>query len=310
MELQPWFEFDDYRTRECYRAMSPPEQQWVDRYRTEGYLTLDDAGVDAGTLDAVVAGLSGRYTHSATGYSSPGRKQDAWRTTPAVSRIATSPTVLEVLRTVYQKPPVPFQTLNFERGTEQRAHSDTIHFNSLPFGFMCGVWVALEDIDASNGPLLYYPGSQRLPVFHMDELGLRSEKSEYQKYEDRIAQILVDRGFQPQRALLKRGQALIWSANIFHGGSKVLNSARTRLSQVTHYYFPGCIYYTPLLSSPEEQRWVLRQVRDIRTGELVPEYEGVQHRRKRDRRPRGWLARIPLLRRLLADGVDPAGRSK
>jgi len=30
---------------------------------------------------------------------------------------------------------------------------------------MCGVWLALEDIDADNGPLIYYPGSHRGPHF-------------------------------------------------------------------------------------------------------------------------------------------------
>ena len=33
----------------------------------------------------------------------------------------------------------------------------------MPEGFMCGVWVALEDMDMENGPLVYYPGSHKLP---------------------------------------------------------------------------------------------------------------------------------------------------
>ena len=33
----------------------------------------------------------------------------------------------------------------------------------MPEGFMCGVWVALEDMDMDNGPLVYYPGSHQLP---------------------------------------------------------------------------------------------------------------------------------------------------
>jgi ectoine hydroxylase-related dioxygenase (phytanoyl-CoA dioxygenase family) len=36
---------------------------------------------------------------------------------------------------------------------------------------MCGVWVALEDIDMGNGPLIYYPGSHRVPEVTMKELG-------------------------------------------------------------------------------------------------------------------------------------------
>lgn len=291
MELRPWFEDDDYRSKSCYRELSSTQQQWVDRYRNDGYLILEDTGIAPATLADVVSQLVGKYTQAATGYDASGRVQDAWQHAAAVRQIAAEPTILAALQALYQKAPVPFQTLNFERGTEQRPHSDTIHFNTLPFGFMCGVWVALEDIDLNNGPLRYFPGSQRLPVFHMDELGLEPKASEYQKYEDRVEKILADNGFSSQPALLRRGQAFIWSANIFHGGSKVLDRNRTRLSQVTHYYFPGCIYYTPLLSSPQRQLWMLRQVKDIRTLEAVPTYTGLPRRRE-SKEGRGFLSKI------------------
>ena len=295
MEMQPWFETNDFSESAHYLGLTPQLRGWVDHYREKGYVILEDTGIDDATVTAAISGLAGKYTQSATGYSSPGRLQDAWQTIPAVSQIATSQTILDALRTLYYREPVPFQTLNFERGTQQRAHSDTIHFNSLPLGFMCGVWVALEDADLDNGPLFYYPGSQRLPVFHMHDLGLEASALEYQKYEDRIEKILSESGFKSERALLKRGQALIWSANIFHGGSRVLDPNRTRLSQVTHYYFPGCIYYTPLLSDPMAQRWTLRQVKDIRTGQVQPDYQGLPRAERPKKKRRGLLARIPSL---------------
>jgi hypothetical protein len=293
LDLQPWFESEDYRDAACYRELSATQQRWVDLFRTDGYLVIEDTGIPAATLTEAVTQLVGKYGRSETNTS--GRVQDIWRSVPAVKRIATEAVILSVLQVLYQKPPLPFQTLNFERGTEQRAHSDTIHFNTMPFGFMCGVWVALEDIDLNNGPLRYFPGSQRLPVLHMDDLGLEPKVSEYQKYEDYIEKMLAERGYQSQPALLKRGQALIWSSNIFHGGSPVLDRNRTRLSQVTHYYFPGCIYYTPLLSSPKRQLWTLRQVEDIRTQELVPAYQGFRKRRWLKRR---LLSQLPVLKML------------
>ena len=51
-----------------------------------------------------------------------------------------------MLFSLYGREPFPFQTLNFPYGSRQHYHSDAVHFNSLPKGFMCGVWVALEDI--------------------------------------------------------------------------------------------------------------------------------------------------------------------
>jgi hypothetical protein len=296
MEPQPWFENDNFSERENYRAMTEKQRDWVHKYRRDGYIVLEDPGIDGATLDAAAIQLRGAYTQSATGYSTPGRVQDAWQSSPAVREIATWSTVLEALSVLYQKAPVPFQTLNFEYGTEQRAHSDTIHFNTLPYGFMCGVWIALEDIDANNGPLFYYPGSHKLPVFHMSDLGLEPGADRYPQYEDRIERILGDSTLQRETALLKRGQAFIWSANIFHGGSKILDASRTRRSQVTHYYFPGCIYYTPLLSDPENQRWMLRQVKDIRTQRPVPEYRGVEQLAPEHppKRRRNLLRHFPL----------------
>ena len=275
MELQPWFEADNYRQLSQYAQMDTRDQKLVDAYRENGFVILEHTGIDASTLDGAIRSLNGKYTQSATGYSEGGRRQDAWKLSNEVRLIATGETILSTLRKLYAREPIPFQTLNFLKPTEQRAHSDTVHFNTLPHGFMCGVWVALEDVDAENGPLFYYPGSQRLPVYHMHELQLQPGYGSYRQYEDKIEAILQASPYRPSQAHLKKGQALIWSHNIFHGGSKLIDRSRTRLSQVTHFYFPGCIYYTPMLSDPLQNRWTLRRVADIRTGQLAPTYDGI-----------------------------------
>ncbi len=43
---------------------------------------------------------------------------------------------------------------------------------------------------------------------------------------------------------IKQGQALIWYANLLHGGAAQTDLSRSRHSQVTHYYFENCTYYT------------------------------------------------------------------
>jgi hypothetical protein len=35
---------------------------------------------------------------------------------------------------------------------------------------------------------------------------------------------------------LRRGLAVVWAANLLHGGSPIHDPTRTRGSQVTHYY--------------------------------------------------------------------------
>src|SRR5215207_9806689 len=83
--------------------------------------------------------------------------------------------MLGALQELYQRKPLPFQTLNFPVGTEQQPHSDTIHFNSIPAGFMCGVWIALEDMDENNGTLIFYPQSHKLPEATMRDAGYEWE---------------------------------------------------------------------------------------------------------------------------------------
>ena len=70
----------------------------------------------------------------------------------------------------------------------------------------------------------------------------------------------------------RKGQALIWTANLHHGGSPQADKAKTRHSQVTHYMFKGCAYWTPLQSNPFAGRIAYRDgIVDIATGEPVPQ---------------------------------------
>ena len=45
---------------------------------------------------------------------------------------------------------------------------------------------------------------------------------------------------------------------------------RSRFSQVTHYYFRDCAYYTPMYSDPFYGSIFFREMTDIATGEAIP----------------------------------------
>jgi hypothetical protein len=217
----------------------------VAQFHERGYLVIEP-GLDTAVLDAAIAGILPRDELKAVHHGT--RVFNGWKDCAAIKQIAVAPRVLRMLRQLYGRRPRPFQTLNFPIGTEQRVHSDVIHFNSAPFGFMCGVWVALEDIDRNNGALVYYPGSQKLPVVTMDHVAPGPGPEHYHLYEDYIERLVREKQLEPDYAILKKGQALIWSANLLHGGSFHIDKSRTRHSQVTHYFFTGCEYYMPLSS--------------------------------------------------------------
>lgn len=210
-------------------------------------------------------------------YSDATRIQDAWTFLEPVREIAIAPKIIDILRILYQREPVPFQTLNFRVGSQQRTHSDTVHFSSIPHGFMCGAWVALEDVDARNGPLHYYPTSQRLPIYDMHDIGISGSFQQkpydnYPKYEDFVEALMLAEQLDRTEIKVERGQCLIWAANLFHGGSPIIDESRTRQTQVTHYYFEGCLYYTPLLSDMGLGKLFTRKVVDCRTKKVVQQY--------------------------------------
>jgi ectoine hydroxylase-related dioxygenase (phytanoyl-CoA dioxygenase family) len=254
-----------------------------EEFERDGFLIFDP-GVPIATLDSITAELEDRFERKTSDGEArkTGRIQDAWKFNANVKALAIAPRVLDLLADLYGRKPLPFQTLNFPVGTEQHVHSDTLHFNSKPPGYMCGVWVALEDIDLENGPVEYYPGSHKLPeitiedvdragyvkhsfferfrtalldIRHANRPGRRYAEFIYKSYETFIGDMIKQLGIEPHYATLKKGQALLWTANLLHGGSRQHDKRRTRHSQVTHYFFEDCQYYTPRLSKGENIKW-------------------------------------------------------
>jgi len=265
----PWVESPFFESILRERVLTPDQERAARQYHERGYLVLEEL-IDEREARKLIAEVEPLYSPSPTGAQSRHRLQDGWRNSPAVARLAAHPRVLEMLQLLYGRVPIPFQTLNFPRGSQQPGHSDQIHFSSLPARFMCGVWVALEDITAENGPLFYYPGSHRLPEYDLYDLGLQAEPPDYPAYERAIADLMKARDFPREELRVRRGTGLIWSSNIVHGGTPISREGSTRHSQVTHYYFDRCVYYTPMFSNRTVPEFQLREeISDIRTGELV-----------------------------------------
>jgi hypothetical protein len=207
------------------------------------------------------------------------RAQDAWREVDAVRRLACDARVLQLLERLYGRKAWPFQTLNFPAGTQQHFHTDSIHFSSVPERFMCGVWIALEDIGPDQGPLVYYPGSHRWPIYTNEHARLcvtrMTEEPTQQLYEPMWRALVEAHGAQPEYFHARKGQALIWAANLMHGGARQNDPSLTRWSQVTHYYFEDCAWYTPMLSDPMYGRTAFRRPVNILTGkEMRHHYAG------------------------------------
>jgi hypothetical protein len=261
-------------------GLSEVERDIAFQLHEKGFAVFDfpDGELEA-RIERLIPALTPRYNFEA--WRSGGwsrneslRLQDAWQTNPDVMAIAANQAVLDLLSKLYGRRAFPFQTLNFPVGTQQHYHSDSIHFSAIPERFMCGVWLALEDIHPDAGPLTYYPGSHRWPILYNDVIGrvngVGSDFLAQAPYEKAWRALVEATGAQPEVFCARKGQALIWAANLLHGGSRQNDPARTRWSQVTHYYFDDCTYYTPAFSDPLAGNLDLRRITDISTGKVMP----------------------------------------
>lgn len=277
----PWVESPFFNKILPARNLSDTEKQLAVDYNRNGYVVLpgffNDQLLDRVLKDTQEKGFDPGFKFK--GYRDEKRVQDLWKASAAVKELACHPDIIAIIELLYGREAIPFQTLNFRVGSEQRAHSDTIHFSALPARFMCGVWVALEDITDENGPLLYYPGSHRTPEYNFSHIINEARKTgstDYADYENFIEALVSAAGFEKKVFHAKKGDALIWSSNIIHGGSAVKKEGATRWSQVTHYFFKDCYYYTPLLSNMVTQELFLRNgLKNIKTGQPIEQsYNG------------------------------------
>lgn len=178
-----------------------------------------------------------------------------YKHSPAIKNMMHDWGLKQLLSFILDKEVVPFQTLNFVKGSGQRAHSDSIHMTTYPLGYLIAAWIALEDIHPDSGPLFYYPGSHKLPYLLNDDFANYSSRfklgaKQYSDYEDVTEDIIRQSCLQPEVFLPKKGDVLIWHANLIHGGMPVLNPALTRKSMVIHYYAKDVIKYHEITERP------------------------------------------------------------
>jgi len=268
----PWVESPFFETELNNANLDPETAAMVKCYSENGYVIVDPE-LDDNLIERALSQIKPEFEKQNTN-----RLQDAWKDHDAVKQIAVAPRIVEILEILYRRKPIPFQTLNFSTGSQQRTHSDSIHFNSVPERYMAGVWIALEDVHDGNGPLHYYPASHRLPFYDLSILGMKGSTSSsiedmlanyYHRYEDFIEELVALKHLEKKVLNLKKGQALIWSANLLHGGEKITIPGSTRFTQVNHFYFENCAYYRPMKTDMALERISIQKVTDISTGKEV-----------------------------------------
>lgn len=236
-----------------------------------------DAGVSIrrGLLTSAVGELRAVITDHERRWPTRDRVLDGWRRSGAVRELAGRPELREAASEFLGVRAFPFQTLNFRRGSAQPLHADAVHFDTLPAGGVCGVWVALEDVGEHQGPLEYVPGS------HTDGFTERYLRGATAPFDDRAyEQALADHldGRERRWFRASAGDVLVWDGRLAHGGRAVEDPAGTRWSQVIHFFREDAVYTTPRAGvGLREGEFAVREpVVDLSTGRRVrPGRDGV-----------------------------------
>ena len=141
--------------------------------------------------------------------------------------------------------------LVFEWGTQQGMHLDTWYtLGARTHGVMVAAWVALDNVTADNGPLLYVPGSHMImpevrsrrcndystcratprSAEHRDvERDIESRSTRYIEGE------IERHGLKRVELRATAGDVFIWHEMLYHGGAPIRDLTKRRRSCVSHY---------------------------------------------------------------------------
>jgi phytanoyl-CoA dioxygenase PhyH len=183
----------------------------------------------------------------------PGRTLNAHSTVPEIDAMLHDPGVMEIVSVLLGAQALPFQTIIGHKASEQPAHSDAIHMTTYPLGYLAASWLALEDIAPDSGPLVYYPGSHRLPYVFADDVAISPDEFRNegygpyaQRYEPRIAALIAEHGLHAYTFAPRKGDLLLWHGNLIHGGAPRARIGASRRALVCHYFATGCVTYHDL----------------------------------------------------------------
>ncbi len=239
-----------------YQDFSPSIQQEFQRFITDGYMVLKGFFSEEEVNDHNEE-IKRLLEEKKVAFNYTGRKiMEAYKASNLIDRhFFKHSELLRILNFVMGKKVIPFQTINFVEGSEQRAHSDFIHMTTFPQGHLIAAWTALEDVSQANGTLFFYPGSHKLPYLTTKDypsgntrwmIGPMSNK----KYEDKIEEVIQENGLEKRIFEGKKGDVFIWHANLIHGGSRIEEPGSSRKSMVAHYFTEEVICYHEISQRP------------------------------------------------------------
>ena len=179
-----------------------------------------------------------------------------------------------------------YTSLFFTRGTQQRIHVDIPFFWTYPKNRYFGVWTALEDVDADNGPLRVLVRGHQCNILNQRHVlpqivKKRSERGSISSVDEEAFYIYADATIENCARMniteyvdvhLKAGDTIIWHPLLPHGGSAIQNMTRTRYSLVAHTVpemvpvYHTDVFFDPSIKSAATAPWgyhIIKEEMDV-----------------------------------------------
>ena len=149
---------------------------------------------------------------------------DVYAARPLALKVLLAPRIVRFLTLIFDAEPLLFQSLTFECGSEQGIHQDSAYVVvSSPMELVAS-WTALEDVQPDSGELQYYEGSHRLPEYlfsgaHKSWDPTRDGIEQHDEWARLLHENSQRLEFPLRTFRPKKGDTLIWSADLAHGGA-------------------------------------------------------------------------------------------
>jgi hypothetical protein len=167
----------------------------------------------------------------------------------AARRAVTAPAVVAFLSAIFEEIPKAFQSLTLWNGNAQSMHKDAAYVQIEPNPLaMAATWLALEDVRPGTGEPEFFTGSHRAPEFLFGGMSkwLEGFGAEHERFLQSLNDDAQKYGHVRGSFLAKKGDVLIWHADLAHSDAQVTRAGTTRRSMVT--------YFTPAAQQPVYRR--------------------------------------------------------
>lgn len=240
-------------------------QNLTEKFDRDGYLVLEKF-FDEKTCDQAIKESEDYLLQQNIDKTRIARAMNMHQHSPTIKSMFHNEGLQDVMRHFFKAEPSFLQTIYFHKGSQQALHSDYVYMSTIPEMQLCGIWMAFEDTTEENGPLMYVPGSHKIPVTNIETTykermpqikkmieddkanleerykGRRKLTGEtletclfFDQWYDRIYKVRDEMGLTTKTLLAKKGDVLFWHGNLLHGGSEIKNKTSSRKSAVAHF---------------------------------------------------------------------------